>query len=105
MVDLIDRTELPKASDLPSTADLNREEALGWAAFWAGKGLKPSGQTIDEQRGWWLAHRRAYALGHFAAATDATDENPYPQFSGPWEAWGDGYNDGLEHGVDYGARS
>jgi len=89
---------------LPSTADLGADEEFGWNAFWEGEPLHTL-KTTPEMRGWWLAHRRAYALGHFAAATDATDENPYAQFSGPWEAWGDGYNDGLEHGVDYGARS
>lgn len=53
-------------------------------------------------RGWWLGFARCYGQGVKDSVGDAArgdgvqTENPYPQFSPPWEAWAEGY-DAQEH--------
>lgn len=75
-------------------ADLGPGETWGWQRFWRDQ---PVSECDDEEErvGWRRGWARAYALGW--AGWDAVDTdfdpNPYPQFSGPWEAWADGFND------------
>jgi hypothetical protein len=73
--------------------DLDADTLRGWQSFWAGKALKDS----PDAHGWHLGWARAYALG-WATWADIDDvDNPYPQFSGPWEAWAQGWDERGEH--------
>lgn len=68
-------------------------ERAGFIAFWTGPGLLRKGP--DWEYGWWIGHRLAYGQGVKASIVGGAREVscPYVQFSGPWEAWCDGYND------------
>lgn len=50
----------------------------------------------EQVRGWNLGWARCYGQGVKAWASfddlDGEAENRYPQFSGPWEAWAEGYD-------------
>ena len=57
--------------------------------------------NLEWQRGWWLAWARCYGQGVKVASHNRHDavpiiDNPYPQFSPPWEAWASGF-DAEEH--------
>lgn len=71
-------------------------ETRGWNSFWSGWTLKAmSGDA--ERRGWNRGWARAYAIGWTAWADPTEPEDiPYPQFSGPWEAYSDGWNERSE---------
>jgi hypothetical protein len=85
-------------TDFPhSTLPLNdAPEAVvdGYNAFWEGHSLSIiAHQGPSKVAGWWRGWSQAYALGILASRLSFVDTNPFPQFSGPWEAWADGYND------------
>lgn len=46
--------------------------------------------------GWWRAWSLAYAMGVKASILDGLEDregvSPFPQFSGAWEAWAEGYD-------------
>lgn len=85
------------ASVFPAEESLAPDEARGFAAFWLGARLEHA-NSEGERRGWWMASRRAYGAGVKASIAMGADDalNPYPQFSGPWEAWGAGFNEETE---------
>ena len=98
---------------VPEDADNGEPWLEGYDAFWAGAGLLNRGQHW--QAGWWMAWTRCYGQGVKASVQwcwaraawerkltasmhggpmpglepDELD-NPYEQFSGAWEAWGQG---------------
>jgi hypothetical protein len=89
MPGIFSRAPLP-----PSQANLTAEEEHGYDAFWHSASLSDM-TTDDQRRGWWYGHRRAYGRGVKAsyAVGGREVDCPYAQFSGPWEAWCDGYNE------------
>lgn len=90
-----------KHTDLTSTSDMIPRERVGWVEFWSGRSVDSLGGDPHAARGWWFGHRYAYADGFHEGAIGSGEENPHPQHSGAWEAWGDGNNDALIvfHGV------
>lgn len=90
------------AADQPAEWEPTPSEAKGFRAFWGGWSLGAM-KGDAERRGWWRAWARAYGAGVKASARwatlppgperDALEIPPYPEFSGAWEAWGDGYNE------------
>lgn len=102
----------PKIPDAPEGFDVS--EAQGWRGFHSGVGLSPAGAPPKAWagaaatrflRGWWCAYAAVYAEGYHSAAIGDDRDNPHPQFSGAWEAWGDGHTAAAEafHGQQEGA--
>lgn len=97
-----DGPEGPEPRNIPLGRDeLGPAGSRGLAAFWGGApAYKPpadlKGLDVDQWRaGWWSEWARCYAEGREAHASpgDTDGDSPYPQFSGAWEAWAEGWNE------------
>ena len=95
---LIDLSQIITPEDWEN---MPRHQREGAEAFAAGHGLAQLGagaQIVGLHHGWWRGWAVCYAMGVKAATEDESSEggdadpNPFPQFSGPWEAWGEGWN-------------
>lgn len=95
------RLDLPTPAFKIAPPDMDDEEAIGFAAFWALTPLREL-PTPDHARGWWYGHRRAYAMGSRAYAHNEEEEacgydadavNPFVSMTNAWEAWNDGYEE------------
>jgi hypothetical protein len=83
----------------PEDIDITGMVAEGLQDFALGASARASSNP-EWTRGWWIGWARCYgqgvkasALAVFAEVGEEVDvvENPYPQFSGPWEAWASGF--------------
>lgn len=94
-----------QAADVPrldTDLDWDAEQRAGFDAFVLGDPLHRT-MSVNEERGWWLAYARCYAQGYGSWIVDLADkhllsgmnvtDNPHPQFSPAWEAWGSGYDE------------
>lgn len=77
--------------------DLDSDDQRGLNDFAANTTLSLM-DTDGKRRGWWLGWARCYGRGILASLRNCEESNPYPTFSGPWEAWARGYDE--EVGID-----
>lgn len=81
---------------IPDDADMPADERAGFDAFAAGR---PFDHVAGApwRRGWHKGWARCYGKGvmAFVMFSGDTVENPFPQFSGAWEAWAQGFEDAI----------
>lgn len=86
---------MPKAAPQVEPPRLPRAFLAGRAAFFKGEPLVQALAYGNEHQndawraGWYAGHVQSFQDG---AAAALETENPQPQFSPSWEAWGAGYN-------------